>query len=90
MPANAKRLAYFNKWVDPVAERILADHPEIQLLRLHRYAVRGSGRPLREWKRLPPMEEIRASIHRKIDAVVRAREAGLTVKGEGEGRQPGV
>jgi hypothetical protein len=55
----------------------------IQLLRLHRYAVRGSGRPLREWKRLPPMEEIRASIHRKIDAIVRAREAGLTVKGEG-------
>ena len=34
MPANSKRLAYFNTWIDPVAEQILAEHRDIDLVRL--------------------------------------------------------
>jgi D-3-phosphoglycerate dehydrogenase len=33
--ANIKRLAYFEKFFDPVAERTLAARPEIELARLH-------------------------------------------------------
>ena len=33
-PANAKRLAYFETWIDPVAERMLEQQPEIDLVRL--------------------------------------------------------
>jgi D-3-phosphoglycerate dehydrogenase len=34
MTANVKRLAYFERWIDPVAERVLADRPDIDLVRL--------------------------------------------------------
>jgi D-3-phosphoglycerate dehydrogenase len=34
MTANVKRLAYFERWIDAVAERVLADHPDIDLVRL--------------------------------------------------------
>ena len=39
MPASAvpniKRLAYFEKFFDPIAERTLAARPDIELMRLH-------------------------------------------------------
>ncbi len=35
MVANIKRLAYFEKFFDPIAERRLAARPEIDLVRLH-------------------------------------------------------
>jgi D-3-phosphoglycerate dehydrogenase len=34
MPANAKRLAYFESWIDPVAERMLGARDDIELVRL--------------------------------------------------------
>lgn len=34
MTANAKRLVYFESWIDPVAERMLAGRPDIDLVRL--------------------------------------------------------
>ena len=34
MAANIKRLAYFENWIDPVAERNLAGHDSIELVRL--------------------------------------------------------
>lgn len=34
MPANAKRLAYFENWIDPVAGEILSERPEIDLVHL--------------------------------------------------------
>ncbi|MCC7276519.1 MAG: hydroxyacid dehydrogenase [Alphaproteobacteria bacterium] len=34
MTANARRLAYFERWVDPVAEEMLRARPEIDLIRL--------------------------------------------------------
>jgi len=34
MAANVKRLAYFEKFFDPIAERTLAARPEIELVRL--------------------------------------------------------
>lgn len=37
MTTNVKRLAYFEKWVDPVAEEILGGRDDIELVR-RRYA----------------------------------------------------
>lgn len=54
----------------------------LQVLRLHRPAVRGVGRPLRQWQKMPSEAEVRASILRKIDAIVRGRAAGLKFRGE--------
>lgn len=34
MPANAKRIAYFENWIDPVAERMLGNRSDIELIRL--------------------------------------------------------
>jgi D-3-phosphoglycerate dehydrogenase len=34
MTTNAKRLTYFERWIDPVAERVLAERPDITLTRL--------------------------------------------------------
>ena len=34
MPANSKRLVYFEWWFDPIAEKILRARPEIDLLKL--------------------------------------------------------
>jgi D-3-phosphoglycerate dehydrogenase len=34
MTANIKRLAFFERWIDPVAERVLDERPDIDLVRL--------------------------------------------------------
>ena len=34
MPANVKRLAYFESWIDPIAERLLGARDDIELARL--------------------------------------------------------
>lgn len=54
----------------------------LQVLRLHRHSVRGVGRPLRQWQKMPSEEEVRASILRKVDAITRGRAAGLKFRGE--------
>ncbi|HEY8289042.1 MAG TPA: hypothetical protein VIG49_07210, partial [Acetobacteraceae bacterium] len=35
MAVNRKRLAYFERWFDPVAEQILSAQEDIELVRLH-------------------------------------------------------
>jgi hypothetical protein len=37
---------------------------------------------LRQWQKLPPIEEVRASIMRKLDALNRGRAAGLKFRDE--------
>ena len=34
MTTNARRLVYFENWIDPIAEEILSDAPGIELVRL--------------------------------------------------------
>ncbi len=57
-------------------------HEAIQLLWLHRPAVRGVGRPLRQFSVLPSIEQVQAEIAKKVAALRRGRAAGLKFRGE--------
>ncbi len=54
----------------------------LQVLRLHRHAVRGVGRPLRQLSVLPSIEEVQAEITKKVAALRRGRAAGLKFRNE--------
>ena len=47
MIANIKRLAYFERWIDPIAIQMLGDCPDIELTRLE-----YSSRPTDNWQTL--------------------------------------
>ena len=49
----------------------------IQLLRLHQFSVRRTGKPLRRFENLPSIEAVQAEIAKKVAVVRRARAAGL-------------
>ena len=54
----------------------------LQVLRLHRNSVRGVGKPLRQFEKLPSIEAVQAEIAKKVGALRRGRAAGLKLRGE--------